>query len=92
MKNYKTYTDKFNDFARDLLLAVLGKEGKNNVVVSPLSVIAALCMTARATSGNTREEILSCISDGRSLDEMISVLKEIILKAEKNGSLKMLMR
>lgn len=88
MKNYKTYTDKFNDFARDLLLAVMEIEGKNNVVVSPLSVIAALCMTARATSGNTREEILSCISDGRSLDETISVLKEIISKAEKNGSLK----
>lgn len=88
MKNYKTYTDKFNDFARDLLLAVLEKEEKNNVVVSPLSVIAALCMTARATSGNTREEVLSCISDGRSLDEMISALKEIIEKTGKNGSLK----
>lgn len=88
MKNYKTYSDKFNDFSRDLLLAVLEKEGKNNVVVSPLSVIAALSMTARATGGNTREEILSCISDGQSLDEMISVLKGITLKAEKNGSLK----
>ena len=88
MNNYRTYMDKYNEFSRNLLLAVLEKEGMNNILVSPLSVIEALCTTARATGGNTRDEILSCISDGRSIDEMIRALKMLTVKAEKSGSLK----
>ncbi len=88
MKNYITYTDKYNDFSRTLLRAVAEKEKKGNVVVSPLSVIAALCMAARAAGGKTREEILSYISDGCSLDEMISVISDITERTQKTGELK----
>ena len=88
MKHYSTYTDKYNEFARNLLSAVVEREDKRNVVVSPLSVLAALCLTARATGGNTREEILSCISDGYSMDEMIDVIREITDKVGKTGELK----
>ena len=88
MKNYSTYTDKYNEFSRTLLRAIIEKEEKKNVVISPLSIIALLCLTARATAGNTREEILSCISDGSSIDEMISIIREITEKAEATSELK----
>lgn len=88
MKDYMRYIDKYNEFSRTLLMAAVEKEGKKNVVVSPLSVIAALCLTARATDGITRDEILSCISDGSNLDEIIGVIREITDKAEKTGELK----
>ena len=88
MKNYSTYTDKYNEFSRTLLRAIIEKEEKKHVVISPLSIIALLCLTARATAGNTREEILSCISDGSSIDEMISIIREITEKAEATSELK----
>ena len=88
MKNYITYTDKYNEFSRMLLRAIVEKEEKKNVVVSPMSVIAALCLAARAAAGNTREEILSCISDGCSMEEMIGIIRDITEKTEKTGELK----
>lgn len=88
MKNYNTYTGKYNEFSKTLLREVVEKDTKKNAVVSPLSVIAALCLTARATAGTTREEIMSCISDTCSMDEMISIIREITTKAEKSGELK----
>lgn len=88
MKNYSTYTDKYNELSRTLLRAVVEKEEKKNVVVSPMSVLAALCLIARATAGNTREEILSCISDEYSMDEMTNIIREITEKAGKTGELK----
>ena len=88
MKSYGRYTDKYNEFSRTLLRTVVGKEENKNVVISPLSVITALCLAARATGGSTREEILSCISDGMDLAETINAIREITEMVEKDGSLK----
>lgn len=55
MKNYNSYIEKYNEFSKILLRSVVEKEEKKNVVVSPVSVIVALFLAARATGGNTRE-------------------------------------
>lgn len=88
MKNYMTYMDKYNEFTRALLCSAMEKECEKNVVVSPLSVIIALCLTARAAGGTTREEILSCISDGYRMDEMLSLVKELTDLTGKADALK----
>ena len=88
MKHCRTYADNYNYFAGTLLREAAGSADKQNVVVSPLSVITALCLTARAAGGRTREEILSCISGGQDLDDTIGAIREITAKAERTGELK----
>ena len=88
MKHCRTYADNYNYFAGTLLREAAGSADKQNVVVSPLSVITALCLTARAAGGRTREEILSCISGGQDLDDTIGAIRVITAKAERTGELK----
>lgn len=83
MKNYSTYTDKYNEFSRTLLRAIIEKEEKKNVVISPLSIIALLCLTARATAGNTREDFYIDIDNYNTFftmdddtDKLLKTLRE----------------
>ena len=46
------------------------KEGVKNLLISPLSVSAALSMTANGADGDTRKEMEKLLGNGLSLDEM----------------------
>ena len=68
--------DRLIDFSMNLLNADY-EEGKN-ILVSPLSVIYALGMTANGAKGNTKEEIENVI--GISVDEMNDFAQNYIYK------------
>jgi len=61
----------FNRFSTELLNR-LGK-GNGNIVFSPLSIFAVLCMAAAGASGETRKEILDAMGSRFTVEDLISV-------------------
>ena len=61
----------FNRFSTELLNR-LGK-GNGNIVFSPLSIFAVLCMAAAGASGKTRQEILDAMGSRLTVEDLISV-------------------
>jgi len=57
------------DFSIKLLQENLKKENRN-VMVSPLSVLTALSMTANGAEGQTREQMLSVLAPGQDMDSL----------------------
>lgn len=83
----KGFDECYNSLTRNFLKKCFSDNSKQNVVLSPFSIIVLLSMLAGSTDGNTREEILALISDTFDYDkekEIIRVLSELI---ESGGKL-----
>ena len=57
MVEISTYTEKYNDFARQLLWKYYEENNDQNIVMSPFSVLTLLVIAADATAGETRNEV-----------------------------------
>lgn len=71
------YYGKYNDLARGFLKECWSDSKKENLILSPLSVLMVLSMLAGATGGTTRDEVLSVIGDGRSYDAIKEIAKSL---------------
>ncbi|MBQ9467693.1 MAG: serpin family protein [Clostridia bacterium] len=67
-------SEAFRDAARKFDVALFQKIALNNrgknLIVSPLSVMLALAMTAQGAEGQTKEEMLRLLGDGMTLNEL----------------------
>lgn len=77
MLEISNYAEKYNGFTRQLLQNFYKKNNCNNLLISPFSVLMLLAIAADATAGETRDEILSVLSDEPNLDKIISLLCKI---------------
>ncbi|MBE7016473.1 MAG: hypothetical protein E7417_06645, partial [Ruminococcaceae bacterium] len=50
----------YNDFTKNLLVNY--SYGKNNLVLSPFSILVLLCMAADSTDSETRKEVINVIN------------------------------
>lgn len=83
----KGFDECYSLLTRNFLKSCFSDNDKQNVVLSPFSILVLLSLLAGATNGNTREEILTLISDTCDYDnekEIIRVLSELI---ESGGKL-----
>lgn len=70
----KFYTDTA-DFAVELLKGNISGNKGNNVMVSPLSVMTALAMTANGAGGDTLDQMLSVLGKNQDMDGLNGNLK-----------------
>lgn len=77
MVELSTYTEKYNDFAKQLLQNLYEEHKDQNVVMSPFSVLMLLAIAADATAGDTRDEILKALSDDLGYDDIINLICKI---------------
>ena len=54
MVEISKYTEKYNNFARELLWKIYKEKEDQNIVMSPFSVLMLLAIAADATTGDTR--------------------------------------
>lgn len=83
----KGFAESYNSLTRIFLKKCFSDNSKQNVVLSPFSILVLLSMLAGSTDGNTRDEIMAMISDTGDYDnekETIRVLSELI---ESGGKL-----
>ncbi|MBR5349131.1 MAG: serine protease [Lachnospiraceae bacterium] len=66
---------QYNCFTLEALKRALA-EDKSNVMVSPLSLMLALSMTANGAAGKTAEEMLSVLGGGMTMSELNYVLNQ----------------
>lgn len=66
------FINAYNSFSLDLFKTALEEEGnfKNNVLVSPLSVIIALSMTANGADGETLAEMESVLCNDMEIEKL----------------------
>ena len=67
------YKERYNEFTKELLL----NYGKNreNVVLSPFSILTLLCMAADSTDSETRDQIINIICKDQSYEEVKEIIK-----------------
>ena len=66
---------QYDQFTLELLKRALAEE-KNNVMISPLSMMQALSMTANGAAGNTAQEMLSVLGGGMTMEQLNYVLNK----------------
>ena len=72
----KKYINTYNRLA-GLLLKQCAKEEKENVIISPLSIIMLLAIAADASSGETKNEIANVLSESMTFEEVRDILCDI---------------
>ncbi len=66
---------QYDNFTLEVLKRALAQE-KDNVMVSPLSLMLALSMTANGAAGNTAQEMLSVLGSDLTMDQLNYVLNQ----------------
>ncbi len=76
----------YTDFTGQLLYEMVQEHDKDNIVVSPYSVISLLAMSAQATSAGTRNEIINALITDGTYEDLASSISEVISKISgENG-------
>lgn len=68
-------TKRYNELTRELFADLMAENKGGNVCFSPLSVLLLLGMSAQATAGSTRDEILKAVDPKAGFEELLSELK-----------------
>lgn len=63
-----------------MFIKYVRKNEKENVVVSPYSVINLLVMSAQATAGGTRDEIIKALLPDGTYDDLMALVSDLISK------------
>lgn len=68
----KSADEDFIQSSADFAVKLFQKsaDGKNNIMISPLSVMLALAMTANGADGQTKSQAEALLSGGKSIDEL----------------------
>ena len=79
------YTQIYNGFTRDLLIKF--NSDKNDLVLSPFSILVLLCMAADSTYGETRDEIIRVICKDLPYEEVRAIVKDLCEKFSEDDTL-----
>lgn len=77
MVDISAYTEKYNNFTRQLLRKFYEEKKDQNIVMSPFSVLMLLAIAADATAGDTRNEILKALSEDLGYDDITDLVCKI---------------
>ena len=75
MKTIDNYNEKYNELTRQLLKQF--SKNKENLVISPLSILILLCMAADSVTGAGKDEIVKVICKDLSYEEVKQTIKEL---------------
>ena len=62
----------YSDFTGRLLREIYGRRGKENIAISPYSVMNLLAIAAQASAGSTRDEIVGALLPQGTYDELVN--------------------
>ena len=79
------YTEIYNGFTRDLLIKF--NSDKNDLVLSPFSILVLLCMAADSTYAETRDEIIRVICKDLPYEEVRAIVKDLCEKFSEDDTL-----
>lgn len=85
MNNENDFLELYKEFTGGLLTNY--SSGKNNLIISPFSVLVLLCMAADSTDSETKEEIIRAICKDRSYEDIKKAIIELSDKLTEDGSL-----
>ena len=77
MNSEYTFIRIYNDFTKNLLVNY--SNGKNNLVLSPFSILVLLCMAADSTDSETRKEVINVINLRRKTHALACGMKAAFL-------------
>lgn len=72
------YTGKYNELTTTFLKHLVAEQKCGNVVFSPASIITLLAMTALATDGTTRDEIVKALGTGMTYEETTDAISSLL--------------
>lgn len=73
-----TYTDRYNEITSTFLNHLATEQKGQNVIFSPASIITLLAMTAQATAGSTRDEIVNALGAGMTYEEITESISSLL--------------
>ena len=73
MENINLYKERYNEFTKELLLNY--GQDKENVVLSPFSILTLLCMAADSTDTETRDQIINVICKNQNYEDVKGIIK-----------------
>ena len=85
MNSENTFLRIYNDFTSNILSNY--SNGKNNLVLSPFSILVLLCMAADSTDSETKEEIIRIISKDQPYDDIKKTMIELSDKLSEDNTL-----
>ena len=86
-KTIDGYEGTYNAFTKEILKACFSQDMKENLVLSPLSVLVLLSMLAGSTAGDSRREILALIDGGNYYEQTRQRIKDLQKRLASKGSL-----
>ena len=84
--NIESYTDKYNEISKKLFWDFLANGEGENIVISPLSIIALLGVITESVSGKTRDEIVNFLSDSDDIN-IVKIIRNIEETVQNSGEL-----
>lgn len=81
-------TKEYDVFTKKLFCELLEKRGKENIVISPYSILIMMAIAAQATSGDTRNEIVSAILSKGSYEELEALVSDLISRMSAANSIR----
>lgn len=84
--NVIEYSKKYNEISSILLEQCAAEHKNENLVLSPLSLLIALAMTAEASAGETKREITNVFCGKHSYDEVLALLRDCLKQFTKSES------
>lgn len=76
--SHKDYIGKYNALTASFLQRLATEQVSRNVVFSPASIITLLAMTAQATAGTTRDEIVAALGDGMTYEDTTAAISSLL--------------
>jgi len=84
--NIESYVDKYNEISKNLFGDFLANGEGENIVISPLSIIALLGLITESVSGKTRDEIVNFLSDSADIN-IVQIIRNIEETVQNSGEL-----
>lgn len=72
------YNGKYNELTASFLQQLATEQKGQNVIFSPASIITLLVMTAQATAGSTRDEIVNALGAGMTYEEITASISSLL--------------
>ncbi len=79
--------EEYDAFTKMIFCELLGNQGKENVVISPYSILILMTIAAHATSGATRDEIVHAILSKGSYEELEELASDLISRISDGDSI-----
>ncbi|MCD8221660.1 MAG: M48 family metalloprotease [Clostridiales bacterium] len=79
--------EEYDAFTKMIFCELFGNQRKENVVISPYSILILMAIAAHATSGDTRDEIVHAILSKGSYEELEELASDLISRISAGDSI-----